>query len=787
MAEYTPTEIDAAVSLFVKSSVSVTKDALGPVDLSARFDEVMELFASTLILDPNSLFYLIFLVSNKLCADVIYAVSLVDDVIQALIEIGYPPTKITQTSLLSDAAAHLSVMDTILSQTGTVTKQGPTVPVTPYDRYKTAIKAFTDASLKPNINGPGGTQIVRSAQDARTSAASSLASLKVLYPDILDHKTGQSRVDMISGILRVDGESCVYKSLNLQAFALQRSLRQARGDLLSLQKSLEDPTTSDTQKTSLARAAYLRIIAGYSVVTGLHLAGDPTSSRMGGTNQPAVTGQPAINDTSTVTVASILTSPAPWAVQIGVTDTLILAEDGHTPTTYTIPVSPVPSVLSFNDTGGTFVLQDYTAAEIITTNTEPFTIPALSKIFFVTVDGKLFQGPLVEGVHSADEVVASLQGLTADDASTLGSLINISNVLGAVVLSYPLTGLHNIHVTDSDQPDPTIPYAGHGYLTALGITVTTSTGTVANNKISVDHHLVSLATGARAVGDVVSDINTGLAGYPYQAIAVGNLIQINNTGVGASSITMTAPDATETPPATDADKMAVAAAYDYIGFYVGQTDSSASVSASELAVAINLLNKVQATVVRRHVGTDTEERVRIDSKLSQDLRTLLTIGAGTANTLLEFVPGVYPGTTTGFSSTADFGSADVVAGDQLIAGTQYTVTKVGVIINGVVDGKHIEVTPALPTNLGITVSFEVKSADLLAWLLFSSDLTDWKINNLGSPAHVRYVSSTLELDRLMNPVLGNVTPAIADIAAATSAVQDLRDILQHQPTEIDDY
>jgi hypothetical protein len=725
----------------------------------------MELFASTLIFDSNSLFYLTYLASNKLSADVNTAIALVDDILQAIIEIGYQPTKITQTSLLSDAAAHLTTMDTILSQTGSVTQKTqnnvptPSVVTTPYDQYATAVDAFRDIALKPNIKK--GTQIVRSAQEARNSATTSLATLKDLYPDILSRVAPAA--DNSASLTNV---VAVYHSLQLQSFALQRSLRQARGDLLSLQKELEDPTTTDVQKTALTRDAYLRITAGKSVITGLKDASNPTEARM--QSGPSITGNVSINPASTFTVASVTTSPGPWSLQTGVTDTLIIAEDSNTPTTYTIPVPVNPSVVS-SVSASTFDIIDITTA-ILTSAVEPFTIPTITNsTFYVTVDGILFSGPLTTGVDSADQIVSDLSLLVDANANLLTTKLNISNIGNAVVLECLEAGQHNIHISDSDQ-------VSHAWLAALGFSITSVTGRAANNLLYIDGNLLTLPTGIYTPTDMVNEINSLATTYslPYHASLSGTFIEITKTGVGALTITMQLPAPVPSP--TDLTRYTVAATYDTLGFYVGQTDSSNEVTATDLAIVINTVGKVLATVVRTHVGGATVEQVRIDSKL-QSLGTLLTIGAGTANTLLGLTAGIYPGTTTGFTATASFEDADVEAGDQLTAGDVHTIASVS--------GNTLESSPPFPTNTVVSF-FEIESADFLSYnscfALTDSVWSDWYTNNLNSPAHTKYSKDTSELDRLMNSVIGNITPTQADRNAATVGAQAIHDILTNQPS-----
>lgn len=754
MAGYTPAEIEAAVSQFVKSSVAVTKDVLGPIDLSARFDEVMELFASTLMLDPNSLFYVIFLASNKLCADVTYAVSLVDDILRAIEEIGYTPTKITGTSLLGDAAAQLAVMDVILSRYSVVNEFQHTA----YDQYVSSVDAFRDTALRPNITNKkakdpltGKPYIVRAAQEARLSAVNSLTELRALYPDILA-RAGALEDAKFSLLTIVDS----YKGLRLPAVALQRSLRRARGDLLALQQAFNDQTTSEEHKTALTRDAYLRITAGKSVITGLKEVRSPTSPRM--SSSPINTGSVSIPSPSgSLTVASVLTNVAPWAVRTGVSDTVIISEDGQAPTTYTIPVSPIPSVMSFNDTGGVFDIHTSTFATI-TGALGPYNIPAIDNKFYVTVDGRLFSGHLTDGIRTTDQIVTDMRALTDSSAVRLDQVVSVTNAGGALSFSHMTAGPRSLQVTDDDQ-------AGHGYLVALGLAVTSATGTAANNKLSIDQTpklpvplpLVVLGTGSRTVNAVVADINSWAigGGYSYHATAAGNLIQISNTSAGAASITMRVP--------YDVDKDVVLGAYRTIGFYEGQTDSSTSVSAAELAKVFNDVGKIRATVVRDSSG----DRVRLESKLAT-LGTLLTVGSGTANSLLGLVPGMHAGTTTGFTATANFENADVVVGDILVVGTDFIITSV--------TANLIDVTPPLPTNRSIS-SFRIESADSREYDQFVLGISSWIHDNLGG--HPEYASNTLELDRLLNPVLGGATPTESDVNDAIRGATDLKYILEH--------
>lgn len=744
MAGLTPVEIEAAaeaaVQQFVQSSVQVTTDVLGPIDVGSRFDEVVQLFSSTLIFDPNSLFYLIYLSSNKLCADVIAARNLLADVRSAIDEVKRKTTKVSQTTLLGDAAAALTVMGTILVQNSAVSEP-------PYTRYVTAVDSFRDVSLSPNIKSSG--TLVRSPQEAKASAITSLTSLRTAYPDILN------RANVLLSM--VDQ----YIELNLPVLSLQQSLSKARNDLVALQKAFEDPTKTEDQKIAMTKDAYFRITAGKSVITNLRSVRDPTSPRMQpSVSTPLVGALVPPGPTGTFTSAAFQTGiKAPWAITPGLNDTLIVAEDGNAPTTYTIPTSPHPSVESFVpiQIANTYPIGGGSSAMLFTGD-GPFNIPVLGAKFYVTVDGVLYSGPITEGpAVSADTLVIDFQNLTSSDSTALSTVVNIFNPGVSVTFSKYEYGPHHICVADSCIGQ---------YVTALGFAQTSVTGTDANNLIVIDTNNVFLGNDPATPTDVVGIINTWAttASKPYVASVItegiNQRIRITKTTPGASSITM------NLPPITDSNRSTVQSAYAMLGFFDGQTDSSNSVSASELSDYINGINKVKATVLRVPGVGVTDEFVKIESKLV-GLSTRLVVGAGTANALLGVDSITHIGSTTGFTTSLlgkaqSFSAYDVEVGDLLIAND---ITRT----IGVIADTSLDVDSGLPFSTAENVaSFTIISADYLAYSAFISAMDTWM-----AQIPQQYLSSTQELDRLMNPLLGSATPTDAQVADAINGVTSL--------------
>ena len=180
MAGYSDTEIETAVSRFVQSKLKIERDALGPVDLGTKFDEVIQLIASTLVYDPNAIFYVINLATNKLNVSVNLAIEYAEDIEEAIAEMGYRSKDITRTTLLGDAAAALLTVDQILTDNSAISSRA-------FTRYQQAVDNFVAASLEPNIKKSN--QIVRPPQLARQAVLSTVASLSTTYEDILSTLT----------------------------------------------------------------------------------------------------------------------------------------------------------------------------------------------------------------------------------------------------------------------------------------------------------------------------------------------------------------------------------------------------------------------------------------------------------------------------------------------------------------------------------------------------------------------------------------------------------------------
>ena len=577
MANYTDDQISAAVSQFIKSSVTVKKDALGPIDVSAKFEETLQLFSSTLILDPNSIFYLICLASNKLNAEVLQAIDLVTDIDIAITEMAKRTTNVTQTTQLGNAASALLTANSILNKDAAVS-------AAPLDKYNQALKNFTTASLAPNVKQ--GSAIVRPPQAAQAAARTDLASLAPMYIDILSWAARLMTILPLAG----GGQ---FKSLNLQVIALQESLIQARSNLISLQKAFEDPTTTQDQKIALCKDAFLQITAGQAVIKNLSVVADPLLPRMS-SNDGLLLGYPAMPGPSgTFTPATVLgTRSAPWVITPGTQDQMVIAEDGNAPTTYTITVPPQPFVESIG-IAPSYDLHGWSTACVVGTGPAPFTIPDVpGGLFEVYVDGILYSGHINVGTYDMPAMLGALQDLRNTHGDTLSSVISVDDGGNAYVhFTYPTAGFHTIMVGEFDPV--TNPYTSRlGFMNNPS-----STGVDANNLIEIDGNPSTVLSSGSA-SDIATAINSwaSVASLPYHATADGTKISIANTAPGAQKITLTA---------TSVDRATVLRAYTTLGFFEGQSDENGDVTAQKVADYINSIGKLKAAVVRQDFAHDT--------------------------------------------------------------------------------------------------------------------------------------------------------------------------------------
>lgn len=720
MAGYTSDEIEASVSRFVKAEISDERDELGPDKQDVKFSEVIELISSTLIFDPNAIFYVIFLATNRLNKNVEQSIAYVEDVLDAITEMSHRTTEITRTSLLGDAAAALLEVDTILTERDAVSNNA-------FNRYLSSLNSFITVSLRPNIKS--GTDIIRPPQQARVEARTSLSSLATSYADHLE---------VISQISQMLTE---FNAINLPVLAIQNSVRQARADLEDLQTTFESALTTRDAKIAESRDAYLRLVSGKAVLTNYNTVTDPSSPRM--SSSSALKGRAALplGDGEYVVAETVCTKSAPWAIETGVNDELKIAEDGNPETTYTLvpPTQPqLDSALDEDwDSGGT-----NTAYDIVVGVNDKLEIDGLAPRVTLTSGGN----------RTAVQIASDITSwATTNSYPYSASALNLGglNYVRIVKTSY---GAQRLRMTALDAGDRAAILAAYTTLgfyegqedTAGGVTAT------------------ELAEQINAADKVLASVER----TTFEEGDDGTITSLTELQLPAGTIVSD----------VGQDDMLVIRNGESVGYHRLAIDPVADqITVVADQPFVQLESNVEYLLVR--------EVVRVKS-ISSGLTGKLAINASSAVSTLGFTVGETDSTTTGFRAAEsgndkDFVQADIVEGDilRITAGaTEHEITEIS---NG---GQQLEVDPPIDVDR-TNLAFSIYSAAAVAYENFSLALSAWDAARESSS----FVEDTLELDRVMNPLLANKRPSAAQTNDATTVAMELLSLLSSLSAVLTDF
>jgi hypothetical protein len=718
MAGYSDSEIEAAVSGFVKSDVTVQRDALGPVDVGAKFEEVIQLASSTLIFDPNAVFYLIFLASNKLNQDVLTAIEYVEDVQQAIQEMGKRTKDVSKTSLLSDAAAALLTVDSILTSNDAISTSA-------YSRYKTAINNFTSSSLAPNVKDEG--EIVRSPQLARKEVLTTLSNLSALWPEILDK------------ITQVEEELGNFLALNLAVNFIQSSIRKVRKDLLSWQDAFEDKGTTRDDKIADCRDAYLSLTAGKAVLDNYTTITDPSDPRLEASS--TILGRAALplGDDGALTVPEDTgTKSGPWDISAS-NNQFKVAADGGSEITYTITPPSKPSLTGYtaheDDTGSFDITAGYN--DLLEFNELSPTIP------------------LTPGSgRTATQVVADINTwITGYYPGEYLASVVASGGRSFVKIASLTDGIQRLRITNTDSGNEN--RISRSWAT-LGFYVGQEDS---NEGISADE----LAAQLNAAGD-------------FEAEVERTLYEEGTNGFVNSLTTMVVPENTIASLAHAGDMLLIRSD-ENVGYHrivsiirFGGDVVTVESSTPFLKVVANQEWQILREVLTiRSTATDLTAELVIGSG---NANSTLGFTAGT-------LKGATTGFRVAESGTdIDFTRKDVVEGDivRISKGTGYAETD-HTIIELADSNRQLELDPPVDVDLNTTtypdMQFEILSASAVAYETFIDELTAWRAELSQSD----YTESILELERAMNPLIANANPSKALINDALFAANNLYALL----------
>jgi hypothetical protein len=829
MANFTDTELEGAVTKFVREDVKTERTDLGPLSTEYTFSEVREFVASTLVFDPSAIFYLLSLAANRVNQDVLQALEYLEDVIVAIEEVGGDTTTVSQTSLLEDAAAALIEVERTIEVNNAITAR-------PFARYQQALDTFTDKSLTPNVRRLAGTfpntyEVVRPPQKAQASIKTNIAELRDLHEAIIEEAT-QLTLSLSE-----------FLAANLPLAAIQNTVPKVRKDLRDL-KSQFDAASRDGA-IEITRDAFLSIQAGRSVVTNLTSISDPREERMKSTATSSDRAQ-AVYPCLTATPAEVTSEKGGPYLITSTTNKIFVNVDGAGVQTATLEV-PDRASLSGDKDESYDIYAASTKAKITSGSAGPYTVPAApNNVFDVFVDGIGYRATLTTGSRTAAQLVAEINPATRIDggAGTFGAVATALDTAGTLELEHDTAGDNTISLGSEPALNP-----------ALGFTDGESdTGVQQNNELRLIHQsvLIAVVTLTAGVGRTATQVAADIDANPY---LVGDTDTITTTTGSITVVKITSDtDGEASHLKIQSLTAAQEAAAETLGLYEDQEDRGEFLPVRKVKDALDLLSGIEVEldetelqsgsggttvytgsyILRLPVGTITAtvipgvDMLRITNgenlgwyqissftpggafdeiavtrafpatsglesqnqaweihrrlftirSLSSDTDSQIDVDSGlyTAHIALGLSTVAVLGTVSGVrikdgSKFLNFSREDVVAGDQLtLRGPTYTT--VHTVTDVTYDGYQIEVTPEVKNDLAAH-EYQVDGEGAIAYKAFDTALSNWFTNVLEAS---KFEEDILELERVLNPLLVNKNPSAALVGTAKTTAENLRKV-----------
>jgi hypothetical protein len=322
MTTYSNNEISNEVSKIFRATIKPSKIG-GVTNISEEYAQLMEMASSTLLLYPDSIFYLAKLSCNILVASVATEVALLEDMLAALESYSKVGTAVRNTSALSNASTALLALDASTS----VTNRPET------KRFVQSIDQYT-GDIRKNVYSINNGDLFKPREVSRLIIVSDLAKVKEVHAALL------SSLDSLRNLLTN------YTNLNLPAKVSSTTFLRIRENLDTLKNSVE--TTTDPGNIALSWEALLTSLAGKASVNVVSQFADPNKIKYRGpTNPIPATMNYSGRVTGTGTPATVLTSSGPWKLPLGAP--LTLTVDGGSPQSLDLTRGPSAPLTSLSD------------------------------------------------------------------------------------------------------------------------------------------------------------------------------------------------------------------------------------------------------------------------------------------------------------------------------------------------------------------------------------------------------------------------------------------------------
>lgn len=263
---YSSDELKAAVSELVQGTVSFKRDVLGPRDAGSSFNEVRELVNSTMLYEPDSVFYLIYVASQALQKIVTDEVDILDNLLDAVDDLLKPSKPIKDVSSVAEASVALAAVGGALARSGRIGTSEYNRYLKAIERSKKTFGSATKLTFTPRGSSQAITDIVRPAAQAKKDTTTYFNDLKGQHAKLLE---------------RVENLLSAYEAFDLDELATlvaRRQVTRAQQQLGDLHTQLN--SLGPEERTELARDALLKVLSNKSAINSMTNAPEPGGTKL---------------------------------------------------------------------------------------------------------------------------------------------------------------------------------------------------------------------------------------------------------------------------------------------------------------------------------------------------------------------------------------------------------------------------------------------------------------------------------------------------------------------------
>jgi hypothetical protein len=257
-ADYTDDEVTVVVEQIIRSSIRRPYGALGQRDVGTTFADFQEQTIAVLCLTTNAPFYVIFLGTERLSAnigDVASTLEELDDNVQAL---GRGALPVASTTDLANARV---AADALAIATSSRTKAFADIKATPaFQRLDRNIQSFLDSYSSPNIKS--GASIVRTPSEAKANVPGLIQQLITIRQTLIEKVTSLSNA------------ITDYEALNLPGL-LSAGVVQRASQVLTEATTAMARLTPET-RVSQIRDVTLKLLATRAIIKNFGSLATPT-------------------------------------------------------------------------------------------------------------------------------------------------------------------------------------------------------------------------------------------------------------------------------------------------------------------------------------------------------------------------------------------------------------------------------------------------------------------------------------------------------------------------------